>query len=72
MSTMVKASIEDVQEWAKFRGPELIRITKIRELSRHERRELNAIKEICPCHWTDHPRELSTNLEDCDICGRKM
>lgn len=60
----------EVHEWAKQVGPVLLRLMKHRDLTLKEGRLMRAIKEICPCHWTDHPSDFFTNGETCEICGR--
>ncbi len=62
-----------VHAWAMQVGPILLRLAKTRDLTPKEGRLMRAIKEICPCHWTDHPKqEFSPNEETCEICGRPM
>lgn len=60
-------------DWVTVVGPALLRISRTRDLTRYEKRMLEAVKIACPCHRTDNPRqEYASNGEDCDICGRKM
>ncbi|MHB0978218.1 MAG: hypothetical protein ACYC1K_02325 [Minisyncoccota bacterium] len=62
-----------IHEWAKQVGPLLLRLIKQRNLTPKEGRLMRAIKEICPCHWTDHPKEeFFPNGETCEICGRPI
>lgn len=55
------------------RGPELLRLTKERELTTAETEELAEIKKNCPCRSVDRNMAHTvyvSNGENCDICGR--
>ncbi len=61
----------EIHKWVMRVGPMLLRLLKERGwLTCKEWRLMRAVKELCPCHWTDHPGDFFPNGETCECCGR--
>lgn len=65
------ANPREMHEVARQVGPVLLRLMKERDLTPKEGRLLRAIKEICPCHYTNSPADYVHDGETCEICGRQ-